>query len=290
MRMTALLVVMSSLFACSPNAASRPANEEFHASMNQLMTSLTQDGLSPEPYSIKNLCDYLIPLEPKVDFQHPYFFAGAALYASLINGPVGGVNAVYDLYTHQAAMFYFTGDVTQTSISLGETNTLGVAFSSRPSTNVLDAWAGPFEQIAIQASFPFTSWFSLRPQYFSSPDGRVQGISGSFVISAGLTLPIGISDTRSVWVPFDNGTVALQQNVRAVAYSTLETGTVNGQPYKYLQFAPTLGHSHKLSAASLAKELALELGATHTTIEAGALAVAIGVWRDSQETIQQLCQ
>lgn len=270
-----------SLAACATSndrAADPDADAAFQQGIDELLGKADGHAQLPD-----TLCHYLKPLAADPTFEHPYFFAGASLHAAAVVGVIGGVDAVYDLYDQQAAMFYYTGNTLETDITLGQTDAAGIAFGPKP--NVLEAWSGEFDSIGVELNVPFVDWLGAGVAYFQSPDQSIRGANGTLTFSAGLALPITVAATAGQWQPFDEGTEQLAAHVFGVSLSDL----AHADGHEYIQFTAPFGSSHKARAVSLGKGLFARLGTTAITVSTSALALAVGVWRDTGKAIDEMC-
>jgi len=275
-----------SLAACA-TSPDRTADPDADAAFQQGIDDLLGKADGAHAQLPDSLCHYLKPLTADPAFEHPYFFAGASLHAAAGVGVIGGVDAVYDLYDQQAAMFYYTGNTLETDITIGQTDAAGIAFGPKP--NVLQAWSGEFDSIGVELNVPFVDWLGAGIAYFQSPDQSIRGANGTLTFSAGLALPITLAATVGQWRPFDTGTEQLAAKVFGVSLSDLQHGDVDGASYEYIQFHAPFGSSHKARAVSLGKGLFGKLGTTAITVSTAALALAIGVWEDTGKAIDEMC-
>ena len=263
----------------------------FDASAEDTSSSVSTKTIRPlttrlAPMS-RRLCDHLAKFR---GLEHAYFYFGGYGSADVVVGAAVGMDVVYDLWNRQAATFSWKASTvnvgTAGSIAVG--GYVGYGFGAKD--NVIDAWAGRFDSVAVDVDIPLTK-FGIEGELFRSPDGSVVG--GTIVATAGLSLswplPVSASLETGFWVPFDRGTDRMASASLGARRSLKTTSALTGDPRIH---GDARSRSYRYVQYEKSSDLALGLLMTApggVSLVPAAQAVAIGVLRDSGRIVEDLC-
>ena len=232
-----------------------------------------------------DICDALRPFE---GFEHPYFYFGGAVTATVPGtGLQKGLDVVFDLTNLQAAVFPYRKDLSVTpNAALGLGGYMGWGFGKKD--NVVAAWSGTFVDATLSVNLLPKTLQPLNVQggVFESSDGTVKGaVIGAGVSVGALPLPGDYAQGVGVWEAWDQGTAWLLEHTINDAGTTLRFTVAQPDPnrpeavYAYIQYP---------SVTAMIKAMASSPGGLLTG-PAALQAMALAAQREMGMSISQLC-